>query len=106
MLVLWEENRVSVGKLGSRLHLDTGTLTPMLKRMEANGLVTRKRSEIDERRVDIELTEQGLALKKDAQKVPQLLFCHVGAEANWLGQLTGDVKKLVQLLQQSSQEND
>ena len=57
MLVLWEQDDVAVSELGSRLYLDSGTLTPLLKRMEAAGLLARSRSAEDERRVNIALTE-------------------------------------------------
>ncbi|HWA61253.1 MAG TPA: MarR family transcriptional regulator, partial [Caulobacteraceae bacterium] len=62
MLVLWEGAPQTVGSLGARLYLDSGTLTPLLKRMEAAGLVIRRRDAEDERRVRIALTEKGLAL--------------------------------------------
>ena len=70
MMALWEYGSSSVGELGQRLYLDSGTLTPVLKKMEAKGLVERTRSEDDERRVDITLTASGKALKKKAAKVP------------------------------------
>ena len=70
MMALWEYGSMSVGELGQRLYLDSGTLTPVLKKMEAKGLVERKRSSEDERRVEIVLTHAGEALKTDAAKVP------------------------------------
>lgn len=70
MMALWEYGSMSVGELGQRLYLDSGTLTPVLKKMEAKGLVERKRSTEDERRVEIVLTRAGEALKTDAAKVP------------------------------------
>lgn len=71
MLVLWETDRQSVGEIGRRLYLDSGTLTPLLKRMEANGLLARRRDVEDERRVLITLTEQGDALRTAALQVPE-----------------------------------
>ena len=70
LLVLWERDGLSVSELGSRLFLDSGTLTPLLKRMEASGLVTRQRALEDERRVHIALTESSRLLKTQAAKIP------------------------------------
>ena len=71
MLVLWESDRQSVSQIGRRLYLDSGTLTPLLKRMEANGLLERRRDVEDERRVFITLTEKGDALRTAALRVPE-----------------------------------
>jgi DNA-binding MarR family transcriptional regulator len=73
MLVLWEENNITVGHLVERLALDTGTLSPLLKRMENAGLLTRRRDGHDERVVRIMLTEKGIALKETAASVPEAL---------------------------------
>lgn len=70
MMVLWEKRSVSVSELGAALYLDSGTLTPLLKKMEAKNLLTRTRNERDERRVDVELSEAGAALKERAASVP------------------------------------
>ena len=70
LLVLWEQDDVQVSRIGERLHLDSGTLTPLLKRLEASQLVRRTRDCDDERRVRITLTEQGRALQLRAQQVP------------------------------------
>src|SRR6185436_19111570 len=78
MLVLWEEGKVSVGRLSERLYLDSGTLTPLLKRLEASGLVRRERSAADARVVDVELTAAGKKLKRSAASVPRALACRVG----------------------------
>ena len=71
MMVLWEENHLSVKALGKRLYLDSGTLTPLLKKLEAKGYLTRTRSEADERSVIISLTDEGLALRDRALAVPE-----------------------------------
>lgn len=73
MLVLWEREPQTVGALGARLYLDSGTLTPLLKRMEAAGLLKRERDRDDERRVQVTLTAQGHALQKAARRVPETL---------------------------------
>jgi len=70
MLVLWEQDDMAVSELGSRLYLDSGTLTPLLKRMEVAGVLTRRRSTDDERRVHIVLTEAGRKLKSRAARIP------------------------------------
>lgn len=70
MLVLWEQGVQTVGVLGSRLYLDNGTLSPLLKRMEAASLITRQRDPADERRICIVLTDQGRALRARAVHVP------------------------------------
>lgn len=71
MMALWEAGSMSVKALGERLYLDTGTLTPLLKGMEKKGLITRKRSETDERSVTVAPTEAGLALREQAQAIPE-----------------------------------
>ncbi|TCT14436.1 DNA-binding MarR family transcriptional regulator [Bibersteinia trehalosi] len=70
MLVLWENDAISVNQIGARLYLDSGTLTPLLKRLQTKGLVERTRSQTDERSVIIRLTEQGKALEAQAAQVP------------------------------------
>ena len=70
MLVLWEQSPVTVGQLGARLHLDSGTLSPLLKRLESAGLVTRTRSSADERSVEVTLTPAGRKLRSRAAHVP------------------------------------
>src|SRR5438876_12168162 len=76
MLALWDapERPVSVGELGSRLHLDTGTLTPLLKRLEALGFVSRTRDGADERRVLVDVTDRGTALRDEVASVPGRLL--------------------------------
>jgi DNA-binding MarR family transcriptional regulator len=71
MMILWEKKTVTVNKLCEHLYLDSGTLTPMLKKMESKGLIKRTRSELDERRVNVELTAEGENLSKAAVKIPQ-----------------------------------
>jgi len=70
LLTLWEEDGLSVSAIGDRLLLDSGTLTPLLKRLEALGLVTRKRSATDERQVLVRLTERGHDMRKVAEGFP------------------------------------
>ena len=70
MMVLWEEKKVNVKELGSRLFLDSGTLTPVLKRLEQKGLITRQRDEKDERVLIAQITAEGETLKERAVEVP------------------------------------
>lgn len=75
MLVLWEKNDQTVSEIGSKLFLDSATLTPLLKRLETAGLLSRHRSQKDERQVIISLTEQGKVLKEQAIDIPEQIHC-------------------------------
>jgi len=77
MMALWERAPQTVGALGRRLSLDSGTLTPLFKRLEKIGLVARRRDPDDERRVLIDLTEQGEALREKAATVPMAMLCQL-----------------------------
>jgi len=88
MLVLWEQDGISVSTLGQRLSLDSGTLTPLLKRLEAAGLVKRQRASEDERRVEIFLQAPGQALKRQAAEIPPQLACAAACSLEELSSLT------------------
>lgn len=94
LLVLWEQSPLSVGDLGHRLDLDSGTLTPLLKRMEQAGLVERQRAVNDERRVMITLTPAGRALKDKAQSIPFSVFTKTALSADALADLRARLKVL------------
>ena len=94
MLVLWEHDDVPVKDIGERLFLDSGTLTPLLKRLEAAGLIKRTRSKDDERQVLIALTAQGLALRDKAKTLPQAILA---ASACSVGELSAMKNELVAL---------
>ncbi|WAH98757.1 MarR family winged helix-turn-helix transcriptional regulator [Arthrobacter sp. MMS18-M83] len=98
MLVLWENEPRSVRELGVELGLDSGTLSPLLKRLEALGLVERRRSAEDERRVEIHLTDPGLALSAQAGAVPQRLADAAGLSADELAQLHDTLGRLTAAL--------
>ena len=98
MLVLWQQTPQSVGALGGRLHLDSGTLTPLLKRMETAGLVTRQRDVADERRVLVGLTEPGEALRLAARDVPSTLASGLSLSPQELSDLRHTVQHLVAVL--------
>ncbi len=82
MMVLWEEKNISMHDLGQRLYLDSGTLTPVLKKLEKLGYIKRHRSEEDERVVIIEITPPGLALRDEAAKVPYAMGCLINKDGN------------------------
>jgi len=99
MLVLWENDGPSVSAIGERLHLDSGTLTPLLKRLEALGFVQRERSAEDERRVHVALTPQGRTLRERAVCVPQQVFAASGCSMGELRELTQQLQSLRSTLQ-------
>jgi DNA-binding MarR family transcriptional regulator len=99
MLVLWESAPLSVGELGTRLLLDSGTLTPLLKRLESAGLVQRKRDPQDERRVVIDLKAAGRQLKAKARAVPEALACRVLATPIDALRLRQDLRALLASLE-------
>jgi len=94
MLVLWEGDGITVSQLGDRLALDSGTLTPLLKRLEACDLVRRLRDTADERRVLLHLTPAGRALKSKAMVVPESMACASGCALDELAALTARLKAL------------
>lgn len=94
MLVLWEGDGLTVSQLGDRLMLDSGTLTPLLKRLESAGLVQRLRDTADERRVLLRLTRDGRALKRKALAVPAAVACAAGCQLDELVALTARLKAL------------
>lgn len=95
MLVLWEKGEVSVKNLGHHLMLDSGTLTPLLKRLEQKGLVNRKRSGVDERRVEVTLTVAGEEMKNKASCVPDQLYQSMKIESEELEQFVSTLNKMM-----------
>lgn len=75
MLVIWEEEKIIFKELGKRLHLDSGTLTPVIKKLESMGLIIKYRSKEDDRVVIVELTQEGRVLKEDILEVPDKMYC-------------------------------
>ena len=94
MLVLWEKDGLMVSELGDKLFLDSGTLTPLLKRMEASGFVSRMRAIEDERRVHISLTAKGHALKTQAASIPACILSASQCSIPQLISLTHQVQAL------------
>jgi DNA-binding MarR family transcriptional regulator len=101
MLVLWENEPRGVKELGGELGLDSGTLSPLLKRLEALGLVERRRSGEDERRVAIHLTSAGRSLSGPASSIPQRLADAAGLSLDELEQLRTTLGKLTAALHES-----
>lgn len=101
MLALWERTEpLSVGDLGTRLHLDSGTLTPLLKRLEQAGLLTRQRDPGDERRVLVALTPAGRRLRARAEGIPRQLFAESDLDPAELVALRDRLTELVDAMEQ------
>ena len=98
MLVLWEKDGLMVSELGQRLYLDSGTLTPLLKRLETSGFITRIRAVKDERRVHIALTSSGRKLKAKAAKIPSCILSASQCSISEISDLTRQVQSLRQHL--------
>jgi DNA-binding MarR family transcriptional regulator len=102
MMVLWEEDGLSVKAVGERLYLDSGTLTPLLKRLEEGGFLRRTRADHDERVVELFLTAEGKRLKKRAEEIPQEVICRIGVPLEKVLRLRDDVKELFQHLKKAN----
>ncbi|MBU5592143.1 MarR family transcriptional regulator [Clostridium sp. MSJ-4] len=98
LLALWEKDNVTVKELGERLYLDSGTLTPLLKKMEDNGILTRERQKDDERKVLIKLTEAGRDLKQKALQIPNSILCSTNLSAENAICLREDIKNLLKYI--------
>lgn len=98
LLILWEHGQCSVKELGQLLHLDSGTLSPLLKRLEAAGMIKRQRRVEDERVVDISLTDQGYALKDQANTIPERFSCELEISLEEYTNLLMNLKKLTKRL--------
>jgi DNA-binding MarR family transcriptional regulator len=94
LLVLWEQDNLTVKSIGEQLFLDSGTLTPLLKRLESAGLIRRKRDREDERQVRILLTDAGRALREKAEDIPNNVGCVLGLSFDEVRDLTQQVAKL------------
>lgn len=99
LLLLWEQDTLTVKKLGELLSLDSGTLTPMLKRMEHNGLIIRKRSSQDERSVMVQLTDKGLGLQEEACLIPKSIAEMASDDKKTVEELKASLLQLLQTLQ-------
>ncbi|WP_253805456.1 MarR family winged helix-turn-helix transcriptional regulator [Fictibacillus arsenicus] len=105
MLLLWEKDGMTVKEIGKRLFLDSGTLTPMLKRMEANGIIKRRRSTEDERSVIISLTKKGEQLKQKAECIPSKLVEDMSLDHGELPTLNKTLTNMLYRLQGQTTSN-
>ena len=102
LMALWEEDGARVSRLGDRLFLDSATLTPLLKRMEARGLVKRRRSQVDERVVEVFLTPVGRRLEQHAQELYPGIVCKTRLSLGEISQLRDTLRKLTDTLHKLS----
>ncbi|MCH3947333.1 MAG: MarR family transcriptional regulator [Olsenella sp.] len=101
MMVLWEEGAATVSHLGERLYLDSGTLTPVLRKLEERGYVTRERSAADARVLEVRLTPEGRALRDRAASVPRAMACHVHLSADEAVELKRLLAKVLESVHES-----
>ncbi|MET8408246.1 MarR family transcriptional regulator [Streptomyces sp. NPDC005195] len=104
MLVLWEHGELPVKKVGEHLRLDSGTLSPLLKRLEATGLVRRERSALDERSVHVHLTDEGTALRERALRVPRRIAAATGFELDEILELQSRLDRLTVALDDAARK--
>ena len=102
LLVLWENDGITVSEIGRRLRLDSGTLTPVLKRLESSGLLNRSRRQSDEREVEIALTDQGRALRSEAVAVRQSVMCQLNMSEPEIQAMRADLNALIENLSSAS----
>lgn len=106
MLVLWEQDNITVKDLGKRLFLDSGTLTPMLKKLESLNYIKRNRSSNDERNVFIELTNKGQDFKEEALQFPKSMICNLDLDPNYAGEILSSLHIMMSKLYQSEDSSD
>lgn len=102
MMVLWEHQQLSVKAIGEKLMLDSGTLTPLLKKLENKNLVSRIRAEADERMVIISLTNNGTALKEKAALVPESFMCSLDLSMEEMGSLRDSINTILNRTKQNN----
>lgn len=95
LMSLWEKDDVTVKELGSKLYLDSGTLTPLLKKMETQNLIVRNRSKTDERTVYIKLTEEGRAIREKCKDIPSKMLCQNIVDLEDAGYLLEKLHKMM-----------
>jgi DNA-binding MarR family transcriptional regulator len=98
-MVLWEQDGIPLKRLGERLYLDSGTLTPLVKRLEKEGFLTRDRAKEDEREIRVKLTAKGRKLQQKAADIPDTMRCAAGVSVEEITRLREEVKLLLQKLQ-------
>ena len=106
LTVLWDaDGPTTVGALGDTLYLESNTLTPLLQRMERARLIERRRSETDERRVEIRLTDAGSVMQEKASKIPECIKTSTGLSDRKLTELTNEVRALAKTLRRASKSD-
>jgi MarR family transcriptional regulator, organic hydroperoxide resistance regulator len=106
MLVLWENDHLSVKAIGERLKLDSGTLSPLLKKLQTKGYVIRSRSSEDERVVVVRLTEQGKSIYQKAEKIPESMACKLTLDEKEMTGLRLKINELVSILEKNNKDSD
>jgi len=106
LIVLWENDGLTIGALGRRLLLDSGTLTPLLKRLEAAGFVDRVRREQDAREVEIWLTPKGRDMQREAATARELVVCRLGMSEGEIAVMRRDLMNLLERLEQDSRQKE
>ena len=106
LMVLWETDGRSVKELGDRLYLDSGTLTPLLKRLEEANLVRRARAAHDERVLEVFLTAEGKRLRKRAEEIPQAVLCKIGVPLEKVLRMRDDVRQMFQHLREANEKEE
>ncbi len=104
MIVLWEKDGIALKELGKSLDLDSGTLTPLLKKLENEGLIVRERDVRDERNLIIHLTKSGKSLLKQAEKVPKKVRCFIPLEDQEIAELRGRLQAVLASMQEQKAE--
>lgn len=100
MMVLWEKRSATVKELGTDLYLDSGTLTPLLKKLEEKGFVTRNRSEVDERNLIVTITDKGNALRDQALGIPEEMTKCVNLEKKQIGELYRMLYQMLEIVKE------
>ena len=106
MMLLWEADGLTVNEITEKLLLNTNTVTPLLKRLEAQDLITRQRSEEDERRVIVSLTPQGLALREKAATIPEKLVSNLASNTMSIDDLNSMVSQIYKLIGHLAHKHD
>lgn len=102
MLVLWEDGKITIKELCKKLYLDSGTITPVIKKLEAMGLLIKYRDKSDERIVNVELTDKGRELKEEIVKVPEQVSCKVNGSMEDLLILKNLLEKVLDEISQNN----
>jgi DNA-binding MarR family transcriptional regulator len=103
LLVLWEQDNITVKELGNKLYLDSGTLTPVIKRLEKMDLLERIRDSHDERNVYVKLLPKGISMKESALDIPKEIFCSVGMTLDDVTALREKLKSLLKTIEPTNE---